>query len=689
MPNKITPFVKRMRTNGGTIFSFSSAVEDVGININEKNNVVKMSHFALINVPKIDEPDSSTQNVFNVGAIPGAFKYDQGSASIKDGRVLIAESFQNYALNLETNLLNLADYDPTLQNTVSERVFWKWMKETGAIRWDYDPSGYWVEELDADGSAGYNSVVKYTGLITAGNIRQDTFGTFNETYILVPTSHGQTRPYFKQTEDANYFHGMEIPGTENGSVRILGRDDYLQPHPDGLSYNSYYDFIDSSILLQAESGVDWDTSYDASLGGLTPGWWYSAYNVNPSYDRQYLIDSSDYILSEVYTTSLQYKDGGNEINFQRSNVDCLELLWDLDTLKSLFNDSALTYDKMAIEYAINDNFDFNSILLYYSVYNSTEDTLLATNLLGVVFIDAPSGNSSDIGLGAGILIPSLEKIQSTINGFGTAYSFRMNIKTDNMVDDTQALIVDMATSDQLYAEDWNEAFSQLGEAVNILSQNNATISFISDQYVNLANNQTQIKNQIQALTFSVNNISRNIAGPVNNIPMFAGVDADDPLIESSIYMSFGKVGIGITEPDYLLHVNGSAKVDDITIENAIRDTSGNVLLGYGSPLQLGASTNERAISMYVGQNTPALFIDTSGNINFANDASVSGVLYVDTSLYVNGIVVNPNTLSNIIYSGSPASNEIGTAGNLQYDPSYLYVCNSTNIWGRILLENGY
>lgn len=613
--SRISPFVKRMRTTGGTIFSFSSAVEDIGININEKNNVVKMSHFALINIPRIDEPDSSIENVFNVGAIPGAFQNDQGSSSIKDGRVLIAESFQNYALNLETNLLNLGDYDPTLQNTVSERVFWKWLKETGAIRWDYDPSGYWVEELDEDASAGYDSVVKYTGLISAGNIRQDTFGTFNETYILVPTSHGQTRSYFKQTEDVNYFHGMEIPGDANGTVRISGRESYLQPHPDGLNFNAYYDFIDSSILLQTNSGEDWDTYYDASAGAYSLGWWYSYYNINPAYDRQYLTDASDYIASTVYKTSLQYKNGASTVSFQRSNVDCLELLWDLNTLKTLYTDPALTYDKIANEYAINDNFDFNAILLYYSVYNSTQDTLLATNMLGVVFIDAPSGSTTDIGLGGGILIPSLEKIQSTTNNFGTAYSFRMNIKSDTMLDDTQALIVDMATSDQLYAEDWNEAFASLGEAVNILSQNNSTISFISNQYVILANNQTLIKNQVQALQYSVNDISRDIAGPINNIPLFSGPDTDDPLIESSIYMSSGNVGINNVTPLYTL--------------------------------------------------------DVSGNLN------------IDGSVYHNGI------LSNDISFGSPGSADPGYPGNLQYDASYLYVCNSTNIWGRIILENGY
>ena len=67
--NQITPFVKRMRVQGGTIYTFSSAVEDIGLNINERNNVVKVSHYALLDIPEISAPDNLQQNRFNVLAI--------------------------------------------------------------------------------------------------------------------------------------------------------------------------------------------------------------------------------------------------------------------------------------------------------------------------------------------------------------------------------------------------------------------------------------------------------------------------------------------------------------------------------------------------------------------------------------------------------------------------------------------
>jgi hypothetical protein len=79
----ITPFVKRMRTQGGTFFSFTSALEDIGLNINERNNIVKMSHYALLNLPSLDAPDNLQQNKFNVLGIPGAYESYQARGSIR------------------------------------------------------------------------------------------------------------------------------------------------------------------------------------------------------------------------------------------------------------------------------------------------------------------------------------------------------------------------------------------------------------------------------------------------------------------------------------------------------------------------------------------------------------------------------------------------------------------------------
>lgn len=579
--SQITPFVKRMRTQGGTIYTFSSALEDIGLNINERNNIVKMSNYALLNIPSIDAPplaDASTANRFNVFAIPGAFQSWLNSGSIKDGRVIIAESFQNYALNLETNLLSQSSYNPALSTTISERVFWKWLKETGAIRClpiNTSAGLYWQEETDTDSSLGntYNSVVKGIGQISAGSVRTDTFGTYNETYVLVPTSFGQTPVYFKQVEDDNYQHGIKIGP---GLVNILGRNPYLKPQPDGLDIKAYYDLMDSSTAVNLYA-----MTYDSS-----PGWWWTPEGLNSVTDENfYFTDSSSYLDSSIFNTDLTYTSvpPGTTIKFRRSNVDCMSIEYDLDKLKTIFGDSALTFDKLAIQDSIDDTYDFNAILIYYSVYNQTLDTVLATNLLGILFLDPPSGNTSAYPLNQ-ILLPSITKLQSGPNGFGTSYSFRLNIKSDYMLDDTQTIVTD-TTSAQIVLEDFSDIFDNLGRTLAVLNQQTGTINYITEQYLDITANQTNIENQIADLQFKVNDIAVDITGTANTLALFA--DGNDPLVDSSIYMKNGKIGFFNNAPIWPIQLDASLKTKDIYIEGSIKDVSGNILLKSGVSPQVG------------------------------------------------------------------------------------------------------
>ena len=489
--SQITPFVKRMRTQGGTMYTFSSAVEDIGLNITERNNQVKMSHFALLDIPEITRPDNLQQNRFNTYAIEGGLEYLVNSGNTLDGRVVVAESFQNYALNLEAFLLSQTTYNPALLETVSERVFWKWMKETGAVRWvkDVSNAGYFIEEVDTDSSVGYNSIVKYVGEISAGSIRTDTFGTYNETYVLIPTSHGQTRVYFKQNYDDNYKSGMQIFGeVEN----IKGRESYAQPHPDGLSMVAQYDAAVAGTGPVAGYAITYDTG-----SGETPGWWYTPQGFTPPDENWYITDVSNAIDTSLNFT-LKYDNGGDTIEFQRSNVDALEIEYNINNLKDIFGDSALTYDKMAIQDSVDDQFEFNAVLLYYTVYNSTLDKILATNLLGVLFLDPASGSTSGFP-DMQITIPTTTKYQSGPSGFGSSYSFRINIKSDNMIDDTQAVIYDESTSSQTALQNWSSVFANLEKSIEILNVHTGTINYITNQYTQISSIQNQQADEIDDL----------------------------------------------------------------------------------------------------------------------------------------------------------------------------------------------
>ena len=133
-------------------------------------------------------------------------------------------------------------------------------------------------------------------------------------------------------------------------------------------------------------------------------------------------------------------------------------------------------------------FKFNAILLYYSLYDLDDEYKqpLATNLFGIVFIDG--GNEGSTGSG-GYVLPPITKKKSFGGGqsgqnayFGNSYSFRVNIKTLSVYDNTDAYIDDATTSNSIYTQDFNDVVDSLNRAVDMLNFNSHTINAIQDRY---------------------------------------------------------------------------------------------------------------------------------------------------------------------------------------------------------------
>jgi hypothetical protein len=57
------------------------------------------------------------------------------------------------------------------------------------------------------------------------------------------------------------------------------------------------------------------------------------------------------------------------------------------------------------------------------------------------------------------------------------------------------------------------------------------------------------------------------------------------------------------------------------------------------------------------------------------------------TINANGVVTVPNGLA--IPTGTKASNATGTAGQISYDSTYMYICISTNTWRRVALGGTY
>lgn len=180
-----SPLIKP-RLQGGSFYTFGSAIEDIGLNINEKSNRVELTHYALIDIPAFTKNDLFFDN-------SGLHRhYDAENA----GDLYFADAFQNYVLNLETITRNQDDYNFAISKTCSEKIFWKWLRKVSNAQ--FDRSGDYFYE------SGNNTIVKGFGQISAGSQRSDDYGVYNETFVQIPSSYGQMPCYFKIDSDENF-----------------------------------------------------------------------------------------------------------------------------------------------------------------------------------------------------------------------------------------------------------------------------------------------------------------------------------------------------------------------------------------------------------------------------------------------------------------------------------------------------
>lgn len=236
--NLKTPIIKP-RLQGGTFYTFSSALEDIGLNINTNQNKVTLSHYALLNIPD-----------FGVAGGPAGSFDTLATTEFSDvnkGDYSFAEGFENYVLNLETVLRNQNSYNFASSLTVSERCFWKWLSKS-CMDFQPDPNDttgkYFIDA---------NSIVKCFGEISSSAQRSDDYGMYNETFVQIPSSFGQMRILYKNFEDNNMYvsdneiHGITPTYIENINEEDFNPDDHDFLHT-GISSHAIYDASTAYII---------------------------------------------------------------------------------------------------------------------------------------------------------------------------------------------------------------------------------------------------------------------------------------------------------------------------------------------------------------------------------------------------------------------------------------------------------
>lgn len=416
------PFIRSLGISGGTFVAFSSGARDLSYTINNSNQKFVFSKFALLNLPDIGKLDFAS-----FGTYDNLFQLDTIDGTILNGVNLdinlgLVESLQNYALNLEAMILSNPNYNSDLNQSVAERVFFKWLKEVGAIRFrdslDVEAASsilgdsYVEEDPKTTGNVKYQRVVQYVGDLDIVNHVQKAGESYTEVYVLVPTGVGNTPTVlFKSLEDDNY----------QADLVWTGLNEFLQGrggssiHPENLSINAFYDY--DAAVTYTDPNANWYNQ--PSGGGLV-----DSYFTEPTV----MTDSSNIDIKK-YPLDYSSPSGFTGVAYRRSKLDGISIDFEAENYQAIVTDPAISTIAEFNASAQAADFEFNAILIYYDFYDISAPEEKATNLYGILFLDNVTPTID------GGYIQRFQKFKpnpvTKLNG--NSYGLTLNLKIDTSV----------------------------------------------------------------------------------------------------------------------------------------------------------------------------------------------------------------------------------------------------------------
>ena len=432
----VTPLIKPIQNKKGILYNFQSSIEDIQLNLTNNPNGVRYSKFALIRLPEIGTPDTlATDNKVQFFA-PGETPIIEGLNS--DNNINLAESFQNYALNLEALLVSQDSYNFENKLTVAERVFFKWVKELGGIRFrdannlqkNLDTLGSEKRFVEPDDPAStYKRVVQYVADIDVVNSIRSADNAYTEIFIHVPTNVGTT-PYvlFKSIKDENYFPNQTITNNPPDPLDIeyLKGRHYDEINPFGLSLKAFYDRDDGSVTTDI-------TNDPTNPGSLLPGNWYTELTNNSYFTDDYNSTGEFNVAADQL---IRKQFGSTSVEYVRNTLDGVCIDFDLDNYRLAAENQEIKAFTQLNDYVNNKNFEYNAVLIYYDVFdpNNLDENGNpidpVTNLYGILFLDKVEQK------GLEFIIPPITKyMPDPLNGTnGNAFSHKPNLKLDTSVE---------------------------------------------------------------------------------------------------------------------------------------------------------------------------------------------------------------------------------------------------------------
>jgi len=126
-----TPLYKFLKQSGFSTYVFPGAAEDISSSYQNDNYDVNFSKFTLLNLD-LSKMDLDNDEEFNT----------ESFQQITDKGDLLVNHLRNYIANHEVVIRestinnNNSFYNPNELNTVTEKVFWKWLRKTGLIEFE-------------------------------------------------------------------------------------------------------------------------------------------------------------------------------------------------------------------------------------------------------------------------------------------------------------------------------------------------------------------------------------------------------------------------------------------------------------------------------------------------------------------------------------------------------------------------
>ena len=529
MSKKLRTPIIMPRKQGGTFYTFGSAMEDIGLNINESHNRVEISHYVLLDIPNFANDLYTDKTFLNLSSEMDYSSSEYTIDSSTQGDFIFADHFQNYCLNFETVLRNQDNYNYASNKTVSERAFWKWL--FGRMKNDDD-------RFITDGNYIYEkkekAIAKAFGAISAGSQRTDDSGLYNETFVQIPSSYGQMRVLFKKVIDENYietsYEGTNINRwIENIDTSEIEYSNNITFHMNSDSFNYP---SDGTIITEKSTGRQFKVIKSEKIDRQIIAEWieepvdipkygylsiYDEDREYGKYDQKYIIKSTG--ISPVSKSDSEYPSNVAYNVNENIDYDKFEVEFDISKLRTYYNNSSLTYDDIGIgntknneiEQEMYDDFRFNAILVYYSIYDANKTKRLATNAYGLYILDGAIESSEIAGM---FYFPSILKAKSGTNKNGSSYSFRINVKPSTAYSG-DITVNDNSTAGYSMSEDFNDVLRNLTAAVTTMKENAKTL-------YSMAKDSKDIKQLVSTTMEKIDDIESDISNIKNgNFPYTA------------------------------------------------------------------------------------------------------------------------------------------------------------------------